>query len=441
MDARTIPRQLWQSIRIAYSDERWLLAGLVAVAIGYPIWVGVTGIAVLVMGDFVGVSLSLDPWTAQTSALAVVLAAFWVVAPGAVATHLVVERLRNPNDNIKTCYRLRHPLALFLLPVIFLVLGVGITVATGSVLGEAVLVLGSMYLAIRAAAYAHRVFALSFPLLAEAILFLALSGFGIFLLATGSIGAGRKQVVVDVAPGIAALVGAPALANYADGVVALGSVDLSMLAATVVVPALLPTLAYVALQIGVSVVQRLRKPNVKRSSLRTGQRYPVFAHPTTGSSAGGGTPASDGPTGSDADSGAGGSASEESAAGGSDAGIEGDQPDTSETPPVAAGTQAAGGGEADGGGGETAASGAEAVAESESEEAPSEATAEDDEVENVGHTRVYSPPTDAADIEMADKEEQSRRGADGTYCPSCDELFEGESRTFCSTCGARLEEP
>lgn len=427
MDATRLPRQLWQSIRIAYTDEWWLLPGVVGVAIGFPLWVGATGVAVVAIGDFVGLTLSLDPWTEQTTGIAVVLAMFWVVAPAAVATHLVGERLRNPNDNLRTCYRLRHPLALFTLPVIFLALGLGILAATGSVLGEAVLVLGSVYFAIRGVTYAHRVFALSLPLLAEAILFLVLSGAGILLLAAGAMGAGRDEVVVDASAGIVDLVGVPALANYADGVVALGSIELSMLAATVVVPALLPTIAYVALQIAVSLVQRLRRPDVKRSSLRTGQRYPVFAHPTTAGGASQTSPISDTTTGHDADGDAGGSATAESVAGGSDAGAADDSPETSETPSGASGGLGSGDGE-----------GAEERGAAAGE---SDATADAEEVENVGHTRVYSPPTDADDIEMADPGEESRRTEDGKYCPSCDELFEGEGRTFCSTCGARLEEP
>jgi len=417
MDPARLPSQLWQSIRIAYSDEWWLLPGLVVVAIAYPIWVGATGVAVLAIGNFVGLSLSLSPWTGQTTALAGVLAIFWVAGPAAVGTYLIVQRLRNPSDNLRTCYRLEHPLVLFSLPALVLAVGVGL-IATGSVAGQALVALGAVYLAIRGAAYAHRVFALSLPLLAEAILFLTLAGGGISLLAAGALGAGRKAVVADSAVGIADVLGVPALAGYADGVVGLGGVELSMIAATVAVPALLPTAAYLGLQIAVSIVQRLRKPDVKRSSLRTGQRYPVFAHPTAGGASAGGSTNTSPVTGSDGESGA--TSDESSAANAARAEAGGDRPDGAQTPPgsVAAGT----------GGGEGT-------------DAAGEESAEDEGVEDVGHTRVYSPPKDADEIEMADPDEAARRAGDGKYCPSCDEFFEGETRTFCSTCGARLEEP
>ena len=419
MDPARLPSQLWQSIRIAYSDEWWLLPGLVAVAVAYPVWVGATGVAVLAIGNFVGLSLSLSPWTGQTTALAGVLAIFWVVGPAAVGTHLVVQRLRNPSDNLRTCYRLEHPLVLFSLPLIVLAVGLGLLAASGSIVGQALVVLGAVYVAIRGAAYAHRVFALSLPLLAEAILFLTLAGGGIALLAAGAIGAGRKPVVADSAVGIADVLGVPALAGYADGVVGLGGVELSTIAATVAIPALLPTVAYVALQIAVSLVQRLRKPDVKRSSLRTGQRYPVFAHPTAGGASAGGSPDTSPVSGSADEAEATPDDSAEPTADADAAAAGGDRTGGTPTPPAPG---------AAGGGGQEAGAGA----------APE---VDDEEVDDVGHTRVYSPPTDADEIEMADPDEAARRAGDGKYCPSCDEFFEGETRTFCSTCGARLEEP
>jgi hypothetical protein len=437
MDIHSLSRELGKSARISYSDEWWLFPAVLVVAIGYPLWVGASGAAVTTIAEFVGLSLAVDPWTGRTTAIAIVLGMFWVVAPAAVATQIVLNRLRNSHGNLRPCYRLRRPLALFGLPVILLVVALVTlaTVGTGSLLGQIVLVVGSLLVAIRGTAYAYRVFALSLPLLAEAILFLAVSGLSVTILAAGALGAGRRDLVADTAAGIAGVVNVPALANYADGVVAVGSVEISIVAATVVVPAVLPVGAYVAIQLAVSAIQRFRKPDVKRSSLRTGQRYPGFAHPTVGSGgrASGtverGQPAAGGnPTGT-SDGRRGGGVTAGSADGAADP-ITGPGSSTGDGTGGASGEAAAAGSaaeDADAGTGGADDRGADDV--------------DDDVPPGVRHTRVYSPPEDADDIEMADEAEAARRTASGKFCPSCGDSYEGETQTFCPTCGARLEEP
>lgn len=447
MNVPGFARELWKSVRIVYTDEWWLFPAVLVVAIGYPLWVGATGAAVTTIAEFVGLSLTVDPWTGRTTALAVVLAMFWVVAPAAVATQLVLNRLTNAHGNLRTCYRLRRPLALFGLPVLLVVCGLVVTAVTGgSAAGEAILVVGALLVAIRGTAYAYRVFALSLPLLAEAILFLAVAGLSITILAAGALGAGRHELVADTAAGIAGVVGVPALTNYADGTVVLGGVEISMVAATVVVTAILPVGAYVGIQLAVSGIQRLRKPDVKRSSLRTGQRYPGFAHPT----AGGGGATSGG--GGRATTGDGGGARSGDSGRTTTGGERGSSAD------AAAGRQAAdtperggaGAGATSAGGSGTRAENAAATDESQSVGAGAAAggagdddvdtPADGDERDDVSHTRVYSPPEDAEDIEVADGAEAARRSGTGKFCPSCEESYEGETRTFCPTCGARLEE-
>jgi hypothetical protein len=415
MDVRHLAREPWKSTRIAYVEEWRLLPGLLIAAVGYPIWVGATGGAVTTIADFVGFSLALDPWTGRTTAVAVVLAMFWVVVPAAVATHFLLERLlTNGHGNLRTSYRLRHPLALLLPPVALLAPGfvVGAVTDGGSVVGEALLALGAVSLSLRVTAYAYRVFALSLPLLAQAVLFLSVAAFSVAVLAAGAMGAGRTELVADAATGIAGVLGAPALAGYTTGTVTLGGVGVSMLAATVLLPALVSTAGYVGLQLAVSGIQRLRGPNVKRSSLRTGQHYPGFARPSSAGGGSGATPSAAGQRGDDRRG--------SPAAPGDGAGTE--------TSP--AGTGGTGGSASTGSapGDAAAASGGTGGGD------------RSDDTDDLSHTRVYSPPEDTTDIEMADAADATSRSGTGTVCPSCDETREGTDRTFCPTCGSRLED-
>lgn len=396
----TVGDEVWKSMRLAWREELWLPAGLPIGAVAYALWIGLTGAAVTTLADAVAGGLTLDPWTGLTDVVVVTLLALWILGPAALATLLVRDRVTNVRGNLATGYRLDHPIFLFLPPVGILLAGLGTLAATGAMNGPAflaaiaLLVVGGIWFLVRGVAYAFRVFALSVPIVEHVIVFLTAILAAIASLVLGLTAIGRAGLVETLAAGLADRTGIDALAGAATATTSVLGVPVpSLLLAVVAVPVGL-TAGYVALQLVASVVARLVKPSVRRPKLRTGQRYPAFARPTSGTSA------------SSATSTVGGSATGGQTGAGEDAT---DQPTGDQTPVTPA-------------------------EESAGQDASATDDSEADAVEtNVSHTRVYSPPEDA---EAVDPDAVGSAGATPA-CPNCGATV-GPAEETCLDCGADL---
>lgn len=396
----TVGDEVWKSVRLAWREERWLPTGVPIAAVAYALWIGLTGAAVTTLADAVAGGLTLDPWTGLTDLVVVTLLALWILGPAALATLLVRDRVTNVRGNLATGYRLRHPLFLFLPPVGILLAGLGTLAATGATSGPAylvaiaLLVVGGIWVLVRGLAYAYRVFALSVPIVEHVIVFLTAILAAIASLVLGLTAIGRAGLVETLAAGLADRTGIDALAGAGAATTSVLGVSVpSLVLAVVVVPVGL-TAGYVALQLVASVVARLVKPTVRRPQLRTGQRYPAFARPTSGTSTS--SPTATG----------GGSATEGQTGPGADA--------TDETTAAQRPVEPAD----------------EAESEDEAAAAESETAAVDT---NVSHTRVYSPPEDA---EAVDPDAVGSSGATPA-CPNCGTAV-GPAEEACPDCGADL---
>lgn len=279
----TVGEEVRKSWRLAWRQELWLPVGVPIAAVAYALWVGLTGAAVTYLAGAVAGSLTIDPWTGLTDLVVAMLALLWVVGPAAIAAVLVRDRVTNVRGNLATGYRLRHPLLLFLPPVVLLGVGVaGLATVGETVPVLAVLVVGAGWLPVRTVAYAARVFSLSMPVVGHAVAFLTATAAAVagLVLAAGAIG--RGALVDAVATGLAARTGVDGVAGVAGGTVDVGGAALpATVAALVAVPVGLSA-AYVAVQLVGSAVARVVKPTVRRPELRTGQRYPGFARPASG---------------------------------------------------------------------------------------------------------------------------------------------------------------
>lgn len=396
----TVGDEVWKSVRLAWREERWLPVGVPVAAVAYALWIGLTGAAVTTLADAVAGGLALDPWTGLTDVVVLVLVILWVLGPAALATLLVRDRVTNVRGNLATGYRLRHPLLLFLPPSVVLLAGLGTVAATGATAGPAfllataLLVVGGVWFLVRGVAYAYRVFALAFPAVEHIVVFITSIVVGVTSLVLGLTAIGREALVDTLATGLAARTGIDAIARAPDATTAVLGVPIPTLVAAVVAVPVGLTAGYVGLQLAASVVARIVKPTVRRPQLRTGQRYPAFARPTSGTAASSPTPASGGST----------AEAEPSAAG------EADSEAADAETPVAPADESP----------------------SESAETPSES--EDDAVEtNVSHTRVYSPPEDADSVDP----DAVGTTAGTTICPDCGATVASDEDT-CPDCGATL---
>jgi len=356
MDTGRIRRELVSSFSLVVTAERWLLAGVPLAAVVYAVWVGATGAAIAQLTEFAGTPVTVAPWSGTTTAVAGVAGLLWVAVPAAVGTFLVRDRLTNHHDNLKHGYRLQHPASLLVAPAALLLVGVGALLGAGeaAVPVLALVVAGAVFLLLRTVAYAYRVFALSVPLVPLLALFFTLSLLGTSLIAGAAVAAGRAGLLADAAAGLGGATGLP-LPAVLTGTTELGGVPvptLAVLAGGVPVGA---AAAYVGVQTLAGLLARLLAPDVKRSSLRTGQRYPAFAHPGPGAAAGGSFEAGA------AGAGTGGTSAD---AGGGTSADAADGPRTAD------------------------AAGAGATGDAEGAEAG-------ETVEDVSHTRVFRPPEDS----------------------------------------------
>ncbi len=443
MDFPRIRRELAGSLRLLWTAELWLYGGAVTVLAGFILWVGATGGALAYGADFAGIELSVIEWSSATTVVFGVVAVLWLLAPAALVSYLLSRRLTNVSGNVHTHYRVQHPSLLVAPFVVLYALGIAVAVGLDEVtpaLAGALTVVGLLVL-IRTIAYSYRVFSLSVPLLLYAGLFLSLILVAVTILVGAGLVAGRRPFVEAAAAGVGDLLGTGVIEDIVLGSRTVGPVTVPTLPAlTAGLPVGIAVL-YILVQSASGLVARLRKPDVPRSKLRTGQRYPAFAHPISGQSAGDTTTAGD-TTVSDG-------------AGTADSGVD------ESAVAGAVGNAGAGG---------------EAVEASDSDASGDDAGHETEADDAVSHTRVYTAPDDAdfdgtvpgvedvpdatpadesggmgPDTELTDEygetavadesdETTSADDADGYRCPTCDTQFDPDTNfAYCPTCGTELQ--
>jgi hypothetical protein len=423
MDTARIRRELGGSIRLLWAREQWLWGGVVAVLAGFALWVGATGAALNYGADFAGQPLSVSAWSTTTTVVFATVTVLWVVAPALLVTSLVDRYVTNVSGNVHTHYRVDHPVLLVVPFLLLVVAGVAGAVALGTVptaLAAALLAVGLLVL-VRTLAYSYRVFSFSVPILVEAALVVSLAATAVALLVGAATLAGRRTFVENAADGVADLVGSPTVADVLTGTTTAGPVTVSTLLG---LAAALPTglaVVYILVQNAVGLVSRLREPDVPRSQLRTGQRYPDFARPIAEQSAPATSSDPNAPTSPDSPgNGASGSASQ------------GDSSGTSAT----ADTETA------------AADGASDAGKS--------ADVGEESTDDVSHTKVFTAPDDdefdgavpgVDDVPGTDGGDEETAvvgnaggGADGYRCPTCDDHFGPDTDfAYCPTCGTELQ--
>lgn len=408
MASRGTRRELEDSVRLLVGEERPLFLGLAAGAVGYLIWLSGTGVAVDQFLEAALGPVSVDPWSTEADLLAATYLVLWVFAPSLLAVRLVVGELTNIRGNIEKRYRMDQPLVLLVVPLaaVLVVLVAGLATGFGfwTLLG---LGAASVVLLVRTVAYGYRVYSLSFPRLLQGLVFVAAVVVSLAVASRTARLAGQEAFVRAAATryGVHALT---------FGIVDLGPVSTPLLPfAGAVVPALL-ALAYVWFQIMASLVVRIRRPDVPRSEIRAGQRYPSVVQPGTSRRLAMGTaPDEDEESrrrrGHEADTAG---TSDRRRTGGRDAGPH-DGSSTAE-------------GTADGGSVEDGTGTASDLAE-----------------DQFGDTRVYTPP-DARDAE--EQVDESTDVVDGDsvkseLCPICGATYEADTdRTHCPNCNAVLEQ-
>ncbi|WP_135362797.1 hypothetical protein [Halosimplex halophilum] len=407
MDTRDTRRELGRSVRLLTDEERWLFVGLVAGAAGYLIWLAGTGVAVSQVADVAVGAYTVDPWSTEAAGLAAALAVLWVLLPSAVAVRYVVRNLTNLRGNVEQCYRFDRPLVALVPPLGLL----AVAVAVGAVRGAAtwyvlaLLAVANTLLLVRTVAYGYRVYSFSAPRLLQALVFISAV---VATTATVSRAASLG--------GQAALVEAAA-ARYGVGDLVFGEVTRAGLTApllplvAVATPAVLG-LAYVWVQLFASLLVRVRRPDVPRSAIRAGQRYPQVVQPGTTDRLAMGTA-----SGSGTDDGSADGVSESSDSAGGSAGGS------------TAGSSTA---EAESGGSDPAS------------DEPGSSGSDGDAVESPGQTRVFTPPEDADDVSP-----EAASGATGgtgeptvknEFCPICGETYAADAdHSNCPNCNAVLD--
>jgi hypothetical protein len=261
-------RELADSFRLLVTEERWLFAGLVGGTVGYVIWVAGTAAAVEEFVGALAAVVGLDPGSTELWLYALL----WVVVPSLVAVRYVVDRLTNLRGNVEQCYRVDQPLVLLGPPAAFVLAAAVFAVVRGTV-GPVVLVaLGAanVVLLVRTVAYGYRVYSLSVPRLLQGLLLLAATATSLGLVCRVAPMAGKAALVESV------------VAQYGlDGTVPLGASSVPLLAAVGATAPGIVAVSYVWVQVFAGLIVRIRRPDVPRSAIRAGQRYPQVVQPGT----------------------------------------------------------------------------------------------------------------------------------------------------------------
>jgi len=397
MDTSDTRRELGRSARLLVDEERWLFLGLVVGGIGYLVWLAGTGVAVSQAAELVDGSYSVDPWSTGAGALAVTFAVLWILLPSLLAVRYVAGNLTNLRGNVEQCYRFDRPLVALVPPLVVLGAGVALGAVRGAVTWHVLAVLGlaSTLLLVRTVAYGYRVYSFSTPRLLQALVFACAVVATVTVVSLASSLTGHTALVEAAA------------ARYGVATIAFGTVSRAGVSAptlplvAVATPAVL-AFAYVWVQLFASLVVRLRRPDVPRSEIRAGQRYPQVVQPGTSDRLAMGT----------ASGGSGGS------------------------------TESDGEADAQSGNGQSAGSATASTADATADESEEATT------DSVGQTRVYTPPEDADDVPPGTagatngpaEAGASDEAVKNEFCPICGETYEaGAGRSNCPNCNAVLD--
>ena len=436
--------ELVSSLRLAAREEGRVFGGGLLALASYALWVGLSGAALTFAADALNVSLSPQPWSdAKTGIVAVALVA-WVLAPALLATRLLIGQLTNTSGNIAQRYRYDHPAVLLAPSAVLLVVAVAATVALDGPPWPVfvVLVFAALFLLVRTVAYGYRVFSLSVPWALASAAALSFLSLAVALLTGGAVLAGRQEYLVSVTEGVVGTLGVGGAVWVADGGVTVAGATLpAAVTVAVAVPVGLSVL-YLVVQTLASVVNRTREPEVPRSELRTGQRYPEFTRPTT---------------------------TVKGTAGGSSSGARSTAPSSSVSTdstgsPTSGSSQGPSSSPTDPSPGTAGSAAAERAGDSTDDSPTVDTGPADPQVtDDVSNTRVYTPPGDDDDGEdplssgAGPGAESKGAGTDGgstgssaagasdaapttenDACPECGESQDPDA-VFCSACGAALE--
>jgi hypothetical protein len=403
MDFGRIRRDVSHSFEVAVTEEWRLALGAGSALLAYSFWVGITGAGIRELAKIVGISTAMDPWTGQTTGLAALLIFLWILLPAGALVYFLHKQLTNIRGNLEQYYRIGHPPALLLPPLILVAAGAGAVVGLGEARLPALLVilLGGVYLHARTITYAYRVFSLSLPRLLIASFAPTALLVVTTVLVEAATAVGRDSFVNDAATGLGEAIGSQQIPDLITGSTTVGDWTMSTLLAAAIAAPLALCGIYVAIQFLFGLLVRALAREVPRSELRTGQRYPAFAQPTTANEP------SMSPTTTDSTS----TATTTSTTGGT-ATPTTDSPSTQ--PSTAESTQSG-----------TSSEGVAAAGSSDTTD-----TTDEGEVDDVSHTRVFTPSTDEEQTTIAG-------GNEAEECPFCEATVD-PAASECDSCGARL---
>ncbi len=413
METERLRRDLAASVRLPFTSERPLWARALLAVFAYVLWIGLSGGVAASTALLPGRSLAVDPWTTTTTLVVSVVTLLWVIGPAALWTYVLVGELTNTNGHLAHYYRVQYPLVLVAVPLAaFGLLGtVGIALGRFPLALLGALVVVGTFVLVRTLVYSYRVFSLPAPRALQAFVVESTCVLAVAVLAGLADLAGRQRLVVDVAGGLDATLGTTGITALVSGTVTLRGMALPALPALAAGFPVVLALSYVVVQTLVGLVARIRVRSVPRSNLRTGQRYPAFAHPN---------------------------------ADGSDHRQTSVRPSSSVSGSVSpSGPRRSAETDGDGTAGTNPPGGDDTAEES---------AASSGELDQTSHTRVFSPPDDAdldavipaeANPDGVDAESDgadSSESEDGYECPACGESFSGaDAFAYCPTCGTELQ--
>lgn len=424
-------RELIDSFRLLASDERWVLRDLLVGVLAFVVWAAGTGALSSQVAGAIGVPLGLASGEMPSKPAIAIFGVLWLVVPAIAVVGRVRQRMLNLRGNVEQHYRLDHPAALLAPPALLVATVLGVAVAMGAFpwYGTLLMVPVGLAVLVRTLAFSYRVYSFSHPLLVQVLLGLSTALLLASALAAVGTAVGRRSLVDQV-------VRTAGLPAWIPGTLAVEGVAVPGVAALALAPVVLAS-GYVLLQTIIAVAVRLLTPEVDRSKMRTGQRYPSFLPEATPVQAGTeSTPTETGPTPT---------APESSTSGATTT------PDTSSDE-----TTATAAGETD------------------------EQVAEDEHLDDVSNTRVFTPPADGVDGGSGggsdtasdagfdgtsdstpgspsadpgetravtgsgtdhDDEDVASTGADREHCSACGESFTVDTAVrFCPNCGTALDD-
>lgn len=399
-------REIEESFRLAARREWWLPVELLVGVLGYVAWVSVTW---SVAADLVGVGDQPAGEPALDGAALGLFAVLWLLVPAVVGVARLRSRTLNFRGNLEREYRFERPGTLLAPPVVVVYVALLAWIVVGGFSWQVyvVLVAATTYLVLRTLAYSYRVFAFSHPSLVHviALITFALQTAAALAIMAGqwSSGSSSPAVVVE------ALATATGL-SWALGTTTVGGMATPIAPAlAVAVPAAL-VVAFLLAQSGAAFMVRVIEPDVTPADIRGGQRYPPAVRTADGAgptpqSTVYRSPKSPGPSGGSASSSNTGRSRNRRSNGNAGAGSDGT-------------------------------SNASSAADAGTDDAE-----DDDTVDDVSHTRVFTPPDGPGDGAVAGVDD----APDGTArnegnCPACGQQFAVDTEVrFCPNCGEELD--